>query len=95
MSLPPEVSADMGDLVSELETLGATVEGARYDAKSFGDFEICFRALGLAFRVTRDRGQYMVHGPSREQLETAGLWRAFDRKEEFSQALLAWFRGCS
>jgi len=92
MSLPNEVSTDLGDLLSELESMGAKVESARYDPGSFGNFEICLAAPRGAFQITRDRSQYMLQGPSRQELEAADLWRAFDRKEEFSALLVAWFR---
>lgn len=92
MALPPEVAGDIGDLVAELQALGAVVESARYDARFFGNFVVSLRSPRGCFQVTRDRSQYIVQGPPRAELEPVGLWRAFDQKDAFSAALLAWMR---
>jgi hypothetical protein len=40
-------------------------------------------------RVIKDRSQWMLVG-EQNQLERAGLWRAFDDTQEFRDALLAY-----
>ena len=92
MTIPHEVEQDIGGLIRALHALGAEVINARYDPESFGNYEISFRAPRVAFRITRDRSQYILHGPPRQELEAAGLWRAFDYRSEFEETLLVWLR---
>jgi hypothetical protein len=92
MRIPNEVEEDIGELIRTIHSLGAEVTDARYDAQSFGNYEVSFHTPKVAFRITRDRSQYMIHGPERRQLEQAGLWRAFDRRIEFEETLLEWLR---
>ena len=82
----------LSDYRRRIEALGAEVTDARHDAQSFGNYEVCFRASNVAFRITRDRRQYILHGPPRQELERAGLWRAFNHRDEFGETLLAWVR---
>ena len=44
---------------------------------------------GRKLRVIKDRGQWMLEG-ARDELERAGLWRAFDDTVQFRDALLAY-----
>jgi hypothetical protein len=84
------ISQDIGTLLSVLRTRGVEVDAARYDEHSFGNFEVSLRSSTRRFRITRDRDQYMIHGPDKGELEAAGLWIAFDSKTAFSEAVLAW-----
>lgn len=46
----------------------------------------------MRFSVVRDRSQYRLDGPDAELLKRVGLWRAFDQREEFEEALVNWLR---
>ena len=76
-------------LLGQLAQFGA--EPTKYeDSRSFGNFSVSFTKLSQEFLVVRDRGQFIVSGPSQQELEAAGLWRAFVGLNELSGPLLAW-----
>jgi hypothetical protein len=87
----PEIRADVGALLDRLHGLGFRVVASHYDRESFGDW--CVDLVGpRALRLCKDRSQFMVGG-DRQALEPAGLWWAFDDREEFSRRVLAWAAG--
>ena len=87
--LPGEIRADIGTLLDHLAAAGFRPVGSRYEPASFGDYLVDFRGPTGSLRITRDRGQYMLEG-DRGELESAGLWRAFDDRDEFTQRLTDW-----
>lgn len=90
-TLPKEIEIALGALPEALAALGyRPVDGQL--SESFGDFLVRFTDGRHAFELTRDRSQFMVRG-QRDQLEPAGLWRAFDGTAELEAPLLAWLQG--
>jgi hypothetical protein len=89
-SLPPEIVADLGELLVELEADGVQATSGEYSRESFGNYTVEFRSNKGLFRVVRDRSQYYIDGPSQDQLLPLGLWRAFNDLETFSEALHGW-----
>lgn len=89
--LPAPVRADLGQLIEGLESAGYTPIRSVYAPDQFGNYCVDFTGPGGSLRVVRDRSQYTVSG-RRELLESAGLWRAFDDREEFASALITWFK---
>jgi hypothetical protein len=90
--LPRAIARDIGSLLDELGTLGLRVTDSRYDPDAFGNYLVDLDSPLGWLRIVCERRQYILHGPSREVLEGAGLWRAFDSKDEFATALLRWLR---
>lgn len=85
-SIPSEAHS----LIHELQLMGWIVErvvdeGAQY----FGNWCVDMRRGGM-LRLVRDRGQYFVGNMPREELEAAGLWKAWSSLGELEAALLAW-----
>ena len=84
--LPVEIEADTGALLGELTELGFRVVEARYEAKSFGNYYIDLVGPICAFRITRDRGQYLIDADV-DRLKNLGMFRAFTDKEELRTAI--------
>lgn len=89
--IAPEIRADAGPLLDELERLGYQVAAAEYSAESFGNWYIDM-AGPKAFRMIKDRGQFLVDGEE-DALRRAGLWRAFDDRAEFLRLIRDWAAG--
>jgi hypothetical protein len=92
--LPVEIVQDLQGLLDRLNALGCVPAGGRYDPDVFGNYYVNFSGRKGPFRIIRDRSQYMVEG-DRAVLERAGLWRAFDDREEFAARLLSWLEGAA
>ena len=88
-SLNPEIEQALGPLVSSLAKLSYTPSKSSVSS-AFGNFAVSFRGPGQEFQIARDRGQFIVSGPSQQELEQAGLWRAFHGVSELAQPLLQW-----
>jgi len=83
----PEILADAGALLSELAALGIRETGSAYDPAAFGNYYVDLTGPHGDFRITRDRGQYLLDGDL-ERLRDLGLFRAFDRMPDFRDAVL-------
>ena len=59
-------------------------------SNSFGDFAVTYTGLRGALQIARDRGQFIVSGPPKAELESAGLWRAFAGAKDLETPLKAW-----
>jgi hypothetical protein len=88
--LPLEIEQEAGALISNLQAAGWTVSDAFYDRQAFGNWYVNLHRAGVPIQLVKDRSQYMVHGPSKEEQEAAGLWIAFNSFEEFRQAVVKW-----
>jgi hypothetical protein len=64
------------------------VTASQYSEQCFGDWVVELTGR-KSFRLVRDRSQYMVGG-DRASLEPAGLWRAFDDRDEFVRLVVRW-----
>jgi hypothetical protein len=90
-TLPAKVQSTLGSLLGELELVGARpIKVELYPG--FGDSIVSFVAGSQGFDIVRDRGQLMVQGPGREELQRAGLWKAFNDVAELRAPLLSWVR---
>ena len=85
----PAIVADLAGLLSKLEVAGYHAAASEY-SQSFGNYLVKLVGEERWFWITRDRGQYSVGGPPKEELESAGLWRTFDDKAQFERDLLTW-----
>jgi hypothetical protein len=86
--IAPEIRTDIGLLLDRLAGLGYWVVASDYSPESFGNWVVDL-AGPAAFRIGRDRSQFMVTA-DRQSLERADLWRAIDDREEFARLVLAW-----
>jgi hypothetical protein len=89
--ISPEIRADIGILLEKLAGLGYRVVASEYSPESFGNWVVDLTGPS-AFRMTRDRSQFLIIA-DRHSMERAGLWRAFDDREEFARLVLAWAAG--
>jgi hypothetical protein len=87
--VPDEIRRDIGALLDELSQLRVNISGSLYAEKSFGSYYVDFDAFGTAFRIIRDRRQYMIDA-NVDQLKALGLWRAFNSREELREAALTY-----
>lgn len=88
--LHPAIEADLKDLLPELATFGLEPASSWYDAQAFGNYVVAFEGREFPLRVVRDRSQYRVDGPAREELLFAGLFYAFADRARFESALIDW-----
>ncbi len=88
-SLPTPIKLALRELPSALSELGVVPTSSRRP-EAFENFEVTFQRRGQIFTVARDRGQFIVNGPTRGELERAGLWRAFPGVRELQPVLVAW-----
>jgi len=81
------ILADAGALLNELAVHGIHETASQYDAGHFGNYYVDLTGPHGDFRITRDRGQYLLHGDL-ERLKDLGLFRAFDQMSQFRDAVL-------
>lgn len=81
----------MANILPVLFRLGYAPTAGQYSPWSFGgDYFVDFHGPGgHSLRILYDRSQYTVSG-DRAELESVGLWRAFDDRSEFEYKLLPW-----
>jgi hypothetical protein len=81
---------DFDDLLSEISKFGYSIASYSEEPRSFGDFVVTISKGERSHTISCDRSQLMLKG-ERYELEPFGLWKAFDSKEEFKNALIAFF----
>ena len=86
--VPPQIRREIGRLLDALGAAGYRVGKSVFDADCFGDWYVDLRGP-RRFRLTKDRGQYMIGGPE-DELRDQGLFRAFDDRDEFERSVLLW-----
>jgi hypothetical protein len=57
---------------------------------SFGNFAVTYEGPRGIVQIARDRGQFIVSGPSQKELEKFGLWRTFAGARALEQPLKQW-----
>lgn len=87
--LPPEIQQALEPLAPALAA-AQLIPVAWERSESFGDFAVTFRNSVQEFMLTRDRGQFIIHGSDRAYLESSGLWQAFDTLQEMEPRLVSW-----
>jgi hypothetical protein len=90
--LPAQIRSALAPLESTLGAAQLLPTSWEYSEKAFGNFAVVFQGSGRNFSLVRDRGQFMVSGPGRQELEGAGLWKAFDTTHELLPSLARWLR---
>jgi len=83
---PEDVLMDLDVLVSHAAERGFRPEVLNIGP--MGSYQVLFVGP-LNFTVTCDRGQLSLEG-ERPQLESHGLWRVFDDRRAFADAVIAW-----
>ena len=81
------ILVDAGALLTELAVHGIHETASQYDVGHFGNYYVDLTGPQGDFRISRDRGQYLLHGDL-ERLKDLGLFRAFDQMSQFRQAVL-------
>lgn len=92
--LPLSLVSALGPLLEEVAGLGATPTQFE-ESPDFGNFVVSFTTTTKQFSIVHDRGQFLVDGVPREELEPAGLWRAFAGPTSLRAPLLAWLRSAN
>ena len=90
MNVAEQIQEDAGPLISKLLASGWTLVESRYSPESFGNWYVDLRNRTTQFRIAKDRSQYVVNGPSIDELKSAGLWKAFDSWDELCPLLERW-----
>ena len=93
MNLPEQIQEDAVPLISKLLANGWVLVDSRYSPEPFGDWYVDLQNGASKFRIAKDRSQYMVHGPSTDELKSAGLWKAFDSPDEMCSLIERWALG--
>jgi len=91
--IPAEVASDIGPLLDQLAELGYQPTDSRYSPESFGNYFVDLVSRDSVLRIVRDRSQYFIESALSEELRQAGMFRAFDDRTTFGNALLGWLRG--
>jgi hypothetical protein len=91
VDLPPEVVRSLGPVQRVLNAAGY-FSSAVATSPSFGDFSVSFAKAGRLLQIVRERGRFTVSGPTRQDLEHAGLWRAFPESAALAARLDQWLR---
>jgi hypothetical protein len=86
-----EIELDLGSLFADLVMRGFTLRGSWYSSEVFGNYCVDFFGRNKSFRVVKDRNQYLFEGDQND-LEPVGMRQAFDDREEFAEAVLAWLK---
>lgn len=90
--IPQEAIDGLGTILPALAALGYAPTEGSYWPESFGDYFVTFTGPHKhTFRIILDRGQYIVDG-QQDELTNAGLWQAFNRRDELETRLLDWIR---
>lgn len=92
--LNEHVRSEVGEELQSILEAGFTVHASMYSETDFGNFYVDLRRGTEELRLARDRNQYMVQGDEAE-LKRAGLWRAFNSKAEFFDALRRYVSECA
>ncbi len=85
------IQQDIGPLLAELSKLKMGVVESTFDVTSFGNYKVALAGPTDSFAIVRDKGQYLIDGDV-NALKRMGLWRAYDSREDFRTAVLAYAR---
>ena len=88
--VPRKVASEINNILMELLQSGWQVFDYRYDSQSFGNWCVQLVRKDLSIRVIKDRSQYFLDGPSKNELGGTDLERTFDERTEFRRALAHW-----
>jgi hypothetical protein len=89
-SVPREIEREAGGLLADLQNAGWNTVASLFDASFFGNWYVDLDRNGRCIRLVKDRSQYMITGPSTQEIKDVGLWRAFDDYEEFRRMVSVW-----
>jgi hypothetical protein len=89
VSLPEQIQSLIGPLALQLSV--HDLHPVNYSCSpSFGNFYVTFAKPGTVVTVARDRGQYIISGPSEPELSAFGLARTFSGVVAVAHALHQW-----
>ena len=86
MDLPQPVRQDLGDVLAQLASEGLEPAACQFNQEAFGNYVVQFQGGNVALEITRDRSQYFLGG-NRRTLDSLGLWRALESKQELTSGL--------
>jgi hypothetical protein len=87
--VPPEIDVEAGRLLDRLGAAQWRGAAAKYDAANFGNWHVDLERDGEKIRLVKDRSQVRVDA-SKNQLEQANLWKAFEVFDEFCNSVIEW-----
>ena len=76
-------------MITDLGKSGYLLINTSDKPKAFDNFVVYFSNDKETLKIIRDRQQFILAG-NKEELESYGLWKAFDSMAEFRKALIAW-----
>jgi hypothetical protein len=85
-----------GHIIRDLQRLPVLLAEAGYAPvkvtadESFGNFAVTYAGPRGIIQIARDRGQFIVSGPSKTELEESGLWRTFVGARKLELPLKQW-----
>ncbi len=88
-NVPSAVASALGALPSILASAGYVVTEVTAP-NSFGNFAVAYVGPRGRIQISRDRGQLIMSGPTREELESFGLWRTFSGARDVESPLKLW-----
>ena len=91
--VPDAIASDLGEILSELASLGYVPVASRYSPESFANYYVDLESPDGALRIVRDKSQYHVDMQAIDELKRAGMFRAFDELDTFRIALISFLRG--
>ena len=86
LELNESIRNEIGEELESILEAGFTVSTSMYSETDFGNFYVDLLRGADKLRIIRDRDQFMVQGDD-ATLKRVGLWRAFNSKAEFFDAL--------
>ena len=87
--IDPEVKAKQASFFGSAD-LWLDHRGKPIRSEDLWDWYVDLARNGRTIRSAKDRSQYMIAGPSTQDIKDAGLWRAFDDLEEFRRTVSRW-----
>ena len=92
--VPDPVVEDLGSLLAQLSSIGFNAVDSAYSAAGFGNYHVSLQRDSVTLRLTRDRGQYIIDAPV-DRLKALGIFRAFNSRDEFAEAVAVYIRSSS
>ena len=91
--LPKKVASEINGILADLLQSGWQVLDYRFDPQSFGNWYVQLTRNDSSITVIKDRSQYTLNGPSKNELKGTGLERTFNDQADFRRALRHWDLG--
>ena len=92
--IPSAVAAALGALPGALAAAGYVATEVN-TSECFGNFAVAYVGPRGNIQIARDRGQFIVSGLPREELESFGLWRTFSGARDLESPLGLWLNAAN